>query len=385
MKTSIKILGTLLLFALTALTAQADEKTDTATFTLTKEAWTHDQSLDGVSTVRDKVITLSFSKGSGTSVPLYTASSKTATDNIAKLSVGNSLTLSSTSKVITAVTFKFTAKSKAATVTGTTANYTISCGSYTGASPYNWTGNATELTLTNTSNKGGFEITAIIVYYESPSVTYDEAATPTITTATGVNVQLKRTLSADYWNTFCVPFSISDANSLGTVYQFDKFANNCYKFKKVSTIEAGVPYLVKPATTITDPIFTGVDITATTPQTLTSEGYSMVGTFGPYTMATDGTEQFLGDNDLLYIPAATTNQMPGMRAYFKFPEQQSSAKIQVVFDGNGTTGISTVSTSRTATHAKGVYTLQGVYMGTSTRGLQPGMYVVDGRKVTVRP
>lgn len=33
---------------------------------------------------------------------------------------------------------------------------------------------------------------------------------------------------------------------------------------------------------------------------------------------------------------------------------------------------------------KGIYTLQGVYVGKSMAGLQPGLYVIDGKKILIK-
>lgn len=346
--------------------------------------WETGMSLDGleVSSASGKTdIKVSFSTGTGASAPVsaYSSNTKTSTSIIALLYPNNELTIASSSYLITKVKFTFTLGSKAAKGS----NYTLDpAGTYTTTDGYYWTGATKSLTLTNIG-KGNFEISRIDVTY-ADLTTLSESTENTITAAEGVNVQLTRTLSPDYWNTFCVPFAISDIADYGTVYEFSKFENKCYKFTKATSIEAGKPYLVKPTKEIKDPIFTGVNITATEPTTLTFGDYSMVGVYSPYTMATDGTEQFLGDNDYLYIPATGKNTISGLRAYFKFPATTASAKVKVEFVGGQTTDINKLIIDGLPATDGFVYNLRGQRVGTSLNSLQPGIYIVNGKKIMLK-
>lgn len=375
---NIKYLTALCLMLLCAVSTNAFAD-GTEAFTLTKLSWTEGKSLTDLSIARKSGITVSFSKGTASEGPKAATSSKSgSSDIIALLSPNNVLTITSSSDVITQVEFIFTLGSTAAKGE----NYSFEpAGTYTTTSGYVWTGATKSLVLTNTGT-GNFEISKIEVTYASLT-TLSESTANTITAAENVNVQLIRTLSPDYWNTFCVPFNISDISDYGTVYEFSSFSNHCYKFTKATSIEAGKPYLVKPTKEIKDPFFTGVSITATTPSTLTFGDYSMIGTYSPYTMATDGTEQFLGENDYLYIPASDKNTISGLRAYFKFPESTASAKIKVEFAGSTTDISKLIIDGHPATDGF-VYNLCGQQVGTSLNGLQPGIYIVNGKKIIVK-
>ncbi len=202
-------------------------------------------------------------------------------------------------------------------------------------------------------------------------------------------VELHRTLSADYWNTFCVPFAIS-AEAINRTFggaEIREFSGRVEDgvmiFTKVDTIKAGVPYLLKPTNKVENPKFGDVAFTASVPSAVNDESgkYAYVGIYSPYTMAIDGTEQFLGDGDRLLKPLETDRTMSGMRAYFRLPSSQSQAKI----------AITDVPTAITLPHAqssrsaikKGVYTIGGQYVGKTAQGLPQGIYIVDGQKITI--
>ena len=75
-------------------------------------------------------------------------------------------------------------------------------------------------------------------------------------------VKLNRTLSSEYWNTFCLPINIvklSMQNQMrcSASYQLDNYDNseNTIGFKQLTSLEANTPCLVKPSKTLTNPIF----------------------------------------------------------------------------------------------------------------------------------
>lgn len=205
-------------------------------------------------------------------------------------------------------------------------------------------------------------------------------------------VQLLRTLSPDYWNTFCVPFSLSTEgiNSIFGGAQIREFSrkveNGVMLFTKTDSIKAGTPYLVKPVSRVENPKFRDVQITEAQPSAVQDETglYEFVGIYSPYKLKTDGTEQFLGNGDCLKIPESEERAtMNGMRAYFRLPAKQdgSGAKISII--DSTTTDIFQLAISPDKTR-KGVYNINGQHVGQSLQGLPQGIYIIDGHKIAIK-
>lgn len=205
-----------------------------------------------------------------------------------------------------------------------------------------------------------------------------------------VDVQLKRSLSPAQWNTFCVPFTISEdviAEKFGAgtlVYTFGSMNGNVMNFKASTTIEAGKPYIVKPTKTVVDPTFTGVNIVESDPVKSGENGFYMQGTYGAKTdLTTDGTNLFLGDGNKFYKPLGTTTaKMKGMRAFFIVPQGTNFAALRANIDG-ATTSIDELTTVVEQPTDNHIYNLQGQFVGTSFEGLH-GVYVQNGKKVLVK-
>lgn len=221
------------------------------------------------------------------------------------------------------------------------------------------------------------------------SNTLDEVTVNSFNAQNDVDVQLKRSLSPMQWNTFCVPFTISEAViaekfGAGTlVYTFGSMNGNVMNFKASTTIEAGKPYIVKPANTVVNPTFTGVNIEASAPVKLGADGFYMQGTYGAKTdLTTDGTNLFLGEGNKFYKPAAGSTKMKGMRAYFIVPQGTNFAALRANIDG-ATTAIDELTTVVEQPTDNRIYNLQGQFVGTSFEGLH-GVYVQNGKKVLVK-
>lgn len=204
-----------------------------------------------------------------------------------------------------------------------------------------------------------------------------------------VDVQLKRSLSPAHWNSFCVPFTISadviaEKFGAGTlVYTFGSMNGNVMNFKASTTIEAGKPYIVKPANTVVNPTFTGVNIVASAPVKSGENGFFMQGTYGAKTdLLDDGTNLFLGEGDKFYKPAKGSTKMKGMRAFFIVPQGTNLAALRANIDG-ATTAIDELTTVVEQPTDNRIYNLQGQFVGTSFEGLH-GVYVQNGKKVLVK-
>lgn len=222
------------------------------------------------------------------------------------------------------------------------------------------------------------------------SNTLDEVAVNSFNAQNNVDVQLKRTLSPEYWNTFCVPFTISadvikEKFGEGTqVCTFGSMEGTVMNFAHSTSIEAGKPYIVKPTKEVVNPSFTGVNIEATAAEQVGANGYFMQGIYSVKTdLTTDGTNLFLGDGNKFYKPLGTTTaKMKGMRAYFIVPQGTNFAALRANIDG-ATTAIDELATVVEQPTDNRIYNLQGQFVGTSFEGLH-GVYVQNGKKVLVK-
>lgn len=229
----------------------------------------------------------------------------------------------------------------------------------------------------------------------APAQTYSdnilrETATVSFNAQDNVDVQLERTLSPEYWNTFCVPFTISadvikEKFGEGTqVCTFGSMEGTVMNFAHSTSIEAGKPYIVKPTKEVVDPTFTGVNIEATAAKQVGANGYFMQGIYSVKTdLTTDGTNLFLGDGNKFYKPLGTTTaKMKGMRAFFIVPQGTNFAALRANIDG-ATTAIDDLTTVVEQPTDNRIYNLQGQFVGTSFEGLH-GVYVQNGKKVLVK-
>lgn len=248
---------------------------------------------------------------------------------------------------------------------------------------------------TNQETKATYNYISVVTNdYKAATVTssntLDEVAVNSFNAQNNVDVQLKRTLSPEHWNSFCVPFAISadviaEKFGAGTlVYTFGSMNGNVMNFAPSTTIEAGKPYIVKPTQEVVDPSFTGVNIEATAAKKVGADGYFMQGIYSAKTdLTTDGTNLFLGDGNKFYKPAGTTTaRMKGLRAFFIVPQGTNLAALRANIDG-ATTAIDEFATVVEQPTDNRIYNLQGQFVGTSFEGLH-GVYVQNGKKVLVK-
>ena len=243
-----------------------------------------------------------------------------------------------------------------------------------------WEGNATSVRFTNNASKQ-VRVTSIEITIKNKVITLDENLNNTISEEKGVTVKTVRTLVANKWNTFCVPFETEIAGTAlegATVKAVGTIEGNVINLVDAAKIEAGVPYLVKPTTgNIENPTFKNVTISVTTPVGKGNDEYKFVGTYSPKKITETEFGTIWGvtaEGKLAKINADTT--MKGLRAYFVFPTSTAAAKLN--FDGE-TTGINNIETNATVNGK--VYNLNGQYVGNSLNGLKKGIYVVNGKKV----
>ena len=273
---------------------------------------------------------------------------------------------------------------------------TVSPGTYDSKTK-TWEGNAQTITLTIPNGQQATFFQTMTVNYSksaaNPTLTLDEKAEDTgdvlLKTESGkaYDVKLARTLTANVWNTICLPFDVTAEQiadvlkSAGNVKEYDRedATKQTIYFKDATTMVAGKPYLIKPTESAKELVFKGVKITEYEPnKKVGGDNYAVYGTFGKYTMKTDGTELFLKTDGKFYIPAASTATMKGFRAYF-YNINGSTAAAALNLSFGDATGINGVAAD--AEKNVKVYNVNGQYVGTSLEALPKGLYIVGGKKV----
>lgn len=261
-----------------------------------------------------------------------------------------------------------------------------------------WSGNAKSLILSVDAGEKGTRIKTMTVSFTktaaTPSLSLDENAEISVTekalkdanTAGSVyDVKLARTLTANVWNTICLPFNVTEEQiadvlkSAGNVKEFDRedASKQTIYFKDATTMVAGKPYLIKPTESAKELVFKGVKITEYSASSSLGNDYGVCGTFVPYKLSTDGTDLFLKTDGKFYVPAEGKETMKGFRAFFIVPNNTTAAALNLSFgDATGINGVAADAEKNVK-----VYNVNGQYVGTSLEALPKGLYIVGGKKV----
>ena len=220
-------------------------------------------------------------------------------------------------------------------------------------------------------------------------------------------VKLTKPLSANVWNAICLPFSMTEQqvrNAFGEDARIAEFKKVEESGKKdvalfgmhyYQLITAGKPCLIKPSKVSDNYTITGVTIDAEKALTVTDSNkkFDFVGTYATTSMRVNS--HFLGSNDgkLYYITAA--KNISGLKAFLKPADNNSGAKLSIAFDStdndqdNNTTGIEAIKdyTDQDAANSsanKGIYNINGQFVGTNPAILPQGIYVKNGKKFIVK-
>lgn len=220
-----------------------------------------------------------------------------------------------------------------------------------------------------------------LVYDDSPVFSETSYWNPISKTTLQPNVT--RNLVAGL-NTICLPFNVA-ASEFGSVfgdadakaYQFKGVEDKKLCFEEVTSIEAGVPYLLTVAQAHEMGNVGEVEILVEEPKAVTVDGVTFKGTFNVKVL--DENNLFLGKDGNLKVPASTegdNNKLKGMRAFFVLPEATTVYSLSF---GGETTGIQAIEGEK-AEKAQGVYTISGVKVADNTANLAKGLYIVNGKK-----
>lgn len=220
-------------------------------------------------------------------------------------------------------------------------------------------------------------------------------------------VTLTKPLKANVWNAICLPFSMTEQqvrNAFGENARIAEFKKVDESGKKAvasfgmhyyQLITAGKPCLIKPSQVNDTYTIKGVTIDAEKALTIADSNnlFDFVGTYAPTTMPANS--HFLGSNDgkLYYITA--DKEISGLKAFLKPADNNSGAKLSIAFDStvndqdNNTTGIEAIKdyTDKEAANSsanKGIYNINGQFVGTNPAILPQGIYVKNGKKFIVK-
>ena len=205
--------------------------------------------------------------------------------------------------------------------------------------------------------------------------------------AYGADVTLSRTLKAGKWNTFCVPFSLTAeqtaAAGLGEVKAFRAVekGTDAYEllFEDATTIEAGKPYMVRPAQAVSSIAVQGVDLVAGEPEGQTIDGVTLQGVYAPMTLS-GSDKYFISDN--VFYQADRDIEVKGYRAYIALGAGEAQVN-RIVIKGDTETSVGGVDADGES--LVDVYTIGGVKLKEGVReaqaldGLPRGVYVVGGQ------
>lgn len=232
-------------------------------------------------------------------------------------------------------------------------------------------------------------------------ITLDENSDNIVEEAKNVNVTLKRTLVGDGdWNTLCVPFSLTEAQTKAAfgndveLRELESVAGNTLTFKTVNSVTANVPCLIKVTADGNEYKFEGVSTTAVKNNrdytlSLVEGNILFLGIYSAMDVveadlagsSTNGYYAFLGANNTFFKAKAGTT-MKAFRAFFSVPNGVNTKQLQAVIDGT-TTGIEDMVIDGVKANGR-VYNLNGQYVGNSLNGLQPGIYIQNGKKIVVK-
>ena len=224
------------------------------------------------------------------------------------------------------------------------------------------------------------------------------------------SIKIDRPFVADGgWYTICLPFSLTKADiknqfkgavfqEFNGVEQQDKTIN--LKFKKVTTTEAGKPYLIKPTENITaaDLTFNNKLIEQTTPVDVNhklgsdaNKTFTFKGVFSPFTADSkelaDKNIKFLsGEKGLDLVSPNGTGTMKCYRAYFVFPGKKSIVETEAkITNHDEATAVQPVKRQEAETEHV-VFSISGQKMGKvkNASQLPKGVYIINKKRIMVK-
>lgn len=224
------------------------------------------------------------------------------------------------------------------------------------------------------------------------------------------SIKIDRSFVADGgWYSICLPFSLmaddinkqfkgAEFQEFNGVEQQDKTIN--LKFKKVTTTEAGKPYLIKPKKDITaaDLTFINKLIEQTTPVDVNhkldsdaNKTFTFKGVFSPFTANSeelaDKNIKFLsGEKGLDLVSPNGTGTMKCYRAYFVFPGKKGIVETEAkITNHDEATAVQPVKRQEAETEHV-VFSISGqkVAKVKNASQLPKGVYIINKKRIMVK-
>lgn len=224
------------------------------------------------------------------------------------------------------------------------------------------------------------------------------------------SINIDRKFIADGgWYSICLPFSLTETDIKNQfkgamfqgfygVEQHDKTIN--LKFKKVTTTEAGKPYLIKPTENITaaDLTFNNKQIEQTTPVDVSyklgsdaNKTFTFKGVFSPFTADSeelaDKNIKFLsGVKGLDLVSPNDTGTMKCYRAYFVFPGKKGIVETEAkITNHDEATAVQPVKRQEAETEHV-VFSISGqkVAKVKNASQLPKGVYIINKKRIMVK-
>lgn len=203
------------------------------------------------------------------------------------------------------------------------------------------------------------------------------------------------------WNTLCLPFGMNNftgtplegatVKTLSSTSYYGKTGTLTLDFEKVTSIEAGKPYIVKwenGGDNITNPVFKGVTINNQI-NNVETDAVTFCGVFNPFILkAYDRKKLYLGSSNTLYYPSKERT-VNSFRAYFQLADGITAGnptngtqgvKAFVLNLDDEETGLSPIPSPNGEGGA--YYSLDGRRL--SGKPTQKGVYIINGRKVVIK-
>lgn len=230
------------------------------------------------------------------------------------------------------------------------------------------------------------------------------------------SITLHRTFSADGgWYTLCLPFALTPSDIAttlqGAVVERLSSAGRAedgaplLSFKRTNAVAAGLPFIMKPSATLTDPVFSSRDIVASEPTPVTKTiaasathgqtDIQMCGTYVPTPLLGTAYRFLNSSGTRLSVPNGEGELKP-FRAFFVFSDYADAAAavvnhiddstpsaISTPFAGDKTIGSETTGASNKE-KATSVYDLLGRKVNKTQPSHSPRIVIMNGRKTVER-
>ena len=201
-----------------------------------------------------------------------------------------------------------------------------------------------------------------------------------------------------YWNTICLPFSLSQEQLAASplagavIKELDETTSNLngglltLNFTDADHIEAGHPYIIKwnSGNNIVSPVFKDVNIDASAPTGVSFTGGSFEGRYSTLDLSETNINQIIylgGNNTIGYASAPRT--LNAFSAHFNVPSTSGSRAVArgYINYGDGTTGVIDIVCDNPVGN-DGWFSVDGRRLESepTTRGL----YIYNGQKVSIK-